>query len=80
MFSRLTSTSDPAMLPVMLKYGDVTAFAALCAPAELFLGGVPDTRTQSWLADAYQAAGHADRLRESGDTVSTDALVDWLLR
>jgi hypothetical protein len=73
-FAKITTTADEMMLPGALKYGDVPAFAALCAPNELLLanaGGAMDATKV-----AYRAANAADRLHES----DKPALVEWLLR
>ncbi|MFN4261126.1 MAG: alpha/beta hydrolase family protein [Gemmataceae bacterium] len=78
-FEQVQTTADEMMLPGALKYGGLPAFAALCAPGELYLHGTRDTGTAALTKAAYAAAGQPDRLRQSEDQVSPARLIAWLL-
>jgi hypothetical protein len=67
------------MLPGALKYGGMPAFAALCAPGELFVYQNAATGTESRLKAAYRAANAADRLREQSEAEAPEKVVNWLL-
>jgi hypothetical protein len=79
-FDQVTTTSDEMMLPGALKYGGLPAFAALCAPGELYLHNHQGTGIGRLTKDAYQAAGAADRLHLHADKVMPDKVVEWLFR
>lgn len=79
-FSQLTRYRDPMFLPGSVKYGDLPALLALCAPEPLWLAGengeIPDVT-----AAAYGAAGYRNRVtsRLGSPTESVTAITDWLL-
>jgi dienelactone hydrolase len=78
-FTSVHANADPMMLPGTLKYGGLPAFAALCAPGELFVHNQPPSNSKEWLAAAYAAANAVDRLTESTEKAPEKA-VEWLLR
>jgi hypothetical protein len=79
-FEQVRNTTDEMLLPGALKYGNLSALAALTAPAELFVHNNRASSADKWLSAAYQAAGAADKLNKSGDKAVPEAVVDWLLR
>jgi dienelactone hydrolase len=79
-FESVTANDDPMMLPGALKYGGLGAFAALCAPGELFLHNHAGTGTGKLSGAGYTAAGAADRLRREPQRAEAGAVVEWLLR
>jgi len=56
------------------------AFAALCAPGELFLHNHRGMGIGGYVRDAYQAAGRASGFHHQGDQATTDKILEWLLR
>jgi dienelactone hydrolase len=79
-FENVRATDDEMMLPGALKYGGLTALAALSAPGELFMHNHKDVDLSTWLTSAYQAAGAPDRLRAQAQKASAEELTDWLVR
>jgi dienelactone hydrolase len=86
-FEEVWKPTDDNLLPGALKYGDLPAFAALCAPGELYLynqrryrRGKDDAWKETWAQAAYQAAGAANNLHETTKKVDLKKVVDWLLR
>ncbi|KAA3611459.1 MAG: DUF1080 domain-containing protein [Planctomycetota bacterium] len=55
-FRDVQSTNDPSYLPGAVRYGDVTAFAALCAPHPLRL--ISDRSLPNLCQETYLAANH----------------------
>jgi hypothetical protein len=80
-FEDVTTVSDEMMLPGALKYGGLPAFAALCAPGDLFLHNMPSPGAQEpdWVGGAYRAAGAGVYQRES-EQAAPEKVVGWLLR
>jgi hypothetical protein len=72
-------TTDEMMLPGALKYGGLPALAALAAPGELYIHNHSGTGSGMWLKDAYKAAGASEKLVRSGDKISVEKAVAWLL-
>ncbi len=79
-FDQVRALSDDMMLPGALKYGGLPAFAALCAPGDLYLHNHRNTGMGEWVKPAYQAAGGKDRLGHLGEKASAEKVVGWLLR
>jgi dienelactone hydrolase len=79
-FDQVKSTSDEMMLPGALKYGGMASFAALCAPGELYLHNVRASPRTDWIADAYKAAGAADKLKMQTEKAPDEKVIEWLLR
>jgi hypothetical protein len=79
-FEKVRTTSDEMMLPGALKYGGLPAFAALAAPAELYLHNHRGTGAGQWVKAAYEAAGEPDRVQRSGDKVEAEKVAEWLVR
>jgi dienelactone hydrolase len=79
-FEQIVSNDDEMMQPGALKYGGLPALAALCAPHELYLHNMKGTGTGRWVRAAYEAGGHADRLRRGEARSSPEEVVGWLLR
>jgi dienelactone hydrolase len=79
-FDSIQRVDDPMFLPGALKYGGISALAAVGAPAELFLYNQRHGASDGWLKATYQAAGAEERLQQQVDRVSSEKVVDWLLR
>jgi dienelactone hydrolase len=79
-FDKVRRMDDEMMLPGALKYGGLSAFTALAAPAELFVHHHGSTGLGRYLKPAYQSAGAAGKLTRSSNKVSDDKVVEWLLR
>jgi dienelactone hydrolase len=78
-FEEVRSSGDERMLPGALKYGGLSALAALAAPGELYVyqqGGLSDP----WLKSVYQAASAADKLSQNAEQQPADKVLAWLLR
>jgi hypothetical protein len=72
--------SDDMMLPGALKYGGLYAFAALAAPAELWVPNHHGTGSGRWLKAAYTAAGKPENYHNAADKATPEKMVEWLLR
>jgi dienelactone hydrolase len=79
-FDKVKDTGDEMMLPGALKYGGLTALAALGVPGELYLHNFRDYKGHSWVEDAYKAAGAAGKLSTSTARAPEEKVIDWLLR
>jgi dienelactone hydrolase len=79
-FDKVTKTTDEMMLPGALKYGGLPAFAALCAPHELYLYNHKGTGMGQWLKPAYDAAKASDHLKMDAEKIEADKVIEWLLR
>jgi len=85
-FEEVWKPTDENLLPGVLKYGDLPAFAALCAPGELYLFNQrrykrppADAWRETWAEAAYKAAGAADNFKARSKKVGPITMVDWLL-
>ncbi len=79
-FASLTEFDDAQFLPGAVKYGDVPALLALCAPGEVFIAGekeLPPLAKASW-----QSAGAANAATVfTGEaSAKANAVVQWLSR
>jgi dienelactone hydrolase len=79
-FEKVRSVNDEMMLPGALKYGDLSALAALAVPHELYIHNNRGSGAGRWLKAAYEAAGAADKLKTGGDKATPETVVEWLLR
>ncbi len=79
-FESVKSTGDGMMLPGAVKYGGMPAFAALCAPGELYLHNHQGTKSGKSLSTAYQAAGKPENIVRTPAKVAAEKVVAWLLR
>jgi dienelactone hydrolase len=79
-FDKVRTVTDDMMLPGALKYGGLSAFAALSAPAELYLHNHRSSGLGQWLKPAYKAAGKPDNYQHAAEKAPADKVVDWLLR
>jgi dienelactone hydrolase len=79
-FDTIEKTSDPMMLPGAVKYGGLPAFAALCAPGELFLHDHAGTSSGKITKSAYDAAGAADKLLRKPQPATPTEVVEWLTK
>jgi dienelactone hydrolase len=79
-FDKVRTTKDEMMLPGALKYGNLSALAALAAPGELFIHNNRGSGAGRWLKAAYEAAGAADKRKANGDKATPEAVVEWLMR
>ncbi|MBL9123107.1 MAG: acetylxylan esterase [Planctomycetaceae bacterium] len=78
-FATLTDLAAPEFWPGIVKYGDVPALLALCAPGPLWVAGEPaDSAT---IAATFAAQGHPERLTlaEAAGSAAREAVVTWLL-
>jgi hypothetical protein len=73
------SPDHEMMLPGALKYGGLPAFAALCAPHELYLHNQDAAGVNEWLKAAYKAS-KPEQLKQSAEQAAADKVVEWLLR
>jgi dienelactone hydrolase len=78
-FESVKAGDDLMMLPGVLKYGGLGAFAALCAPGELLLHNHRNTGTGALPPVAYRAAGASGRLRREAERLPAANVVEWLL-
>ena len=79
-FEKVTTTTDPMMLPGALKYGGLGAFAALAAPHPLFTHNHQGTGTGQILKAAYKSADAEAKLETSGEKIATAKVIEWLLK
>ena len=79
-FETVKTTDDPMMLPGAVKYGGLPAFAALCAPGELYLHNAPASAVKEpdWVGSVYRAAGAS--AERQPDQATPQKVVAWLLR
>jgi dienelactone hydrolase len=79
-FDAIQTTADEMILPGALKYGGLPAFAALCAPGELFLYNHRGTGVGGTVKEIYRLVGASGHFRhESDETATPEAIADWLL-
>lgn len=78
-FGSLTNVRDLNFWPGAVRYGDVPALLALCAPAPLWVAG-EGGKAPELTAAAYKSAGSADQLTVYGGPAArqTDAMLKWL--
>ncbi len=79
-YAQITDPTDLRLIPGALKYGDVDALTALCAPGELLLYNAEGCGINRWAAAAYRAAGAPDRLTLHAAAVETSKVIAWLVR
>jgi dienelactone hydrolase len=79
-FDSVRNTTDEMMIPGALKYGGLSAFAGLCAPAELYVHNHHASGSGEWLKPAYEAAGQPKALTKVSEKASNDKVIEWLLR
>ena len=72
-FGKITEIRDVNLLPGAVKYGDVPAMLALCAPTKLAVAGETAESTPVAAAAFIAASGSINYLSGAG------AIVDWLL-
>jgi len=78
-FENLESYADAAFLPGAVKYGDVPALLALCAPHKLWIAG-EDGKMPNIVQTAYEAAGSPKNVQVTPETRDAGvAAVGWLL-
>lgn len=79
-FAQLLSWRDVNFLPGIVKYGDVPALLALCAPHKLWLAGEHGTVSPR-ARQAYDATGAKAQITSFDGPAdeATAALVNWLL-
>lgn len=79
-FEQVHELTHPNYLPGALRFGGLWPFAALAAPAELFVYNARTSERQAWLRDAYSAAGASGRLRLEPEKPEAGTLLAWLSR
>ena len=77
-FGRITSGTDVNLVPGCLKYGDVPALLALCAPVRLGITG-ESLATLAETGMAYRVTGGQVDLIESPTNRVSDAVADWIM-
>ncbi len=77
-FTNLKSYRDPSFLPGAVKYGDLPAMLALCAPRPLWLGG-EEKKIADVITAAYRSAGQPKQVQSSASPDSINGAIDWLL-
>jgi len=80
-FASITHWRDVNLLPGIVKFGDLPALLALCAPHPLWLAD-EGARPTGVVAAAYQASGKAQALTMSDDPRPAQALsaAKWLVK
>ncbi len=79
-FASLTEFDDPQFLPGAVKYGDVPALLALCAPSEVFIAGekeLPAVTKASWQSSG---ALNAATVFNGEASAKANSIVQWLSR
>jgi dienelactone hydrolase len=79
-FERIEKPDDPMLLPGSVKYGGLGAFAALCAPRQLFLHNCVGTGSGHINKAAYDAANAEDNLVREKEKAAPEKVVEWLLK
>jgi len=79
-FDSVRRADDEMMLPGVLKYGGLSALAALSAPNELLVHNYRSSGSGRWMKPVNQAAKAEDRIQRSGYNMSSDKVIEWLLR
>ena len=79
-FEKVRTTSDEMMLPGALKYGGLSALAALAAPAEVYLPNHHGIGSGHWMKAVYAAAGKPDNYQGVPEKVTPEKMVERLLR
>lgn len=79
-FDKVRATDDEMMLPGALKYGNLSALAALAVPGELHIHNHASSGAGKWLNAAYKAAGAEAKLTKTGGKATPEAVVAWLVR
>ncbi len=78
-FDKVHSNDDQMMLPGALKYGGLSAFAALCAPGDLLLHNHRGTGTGRQVSDAYQSFMAEPRLKREPERLPPEQVAEWLI-
>jgi pimeloyl-ACP methyl ester carboxylesterase len=79
-FDGVRDTADPMMLPGAVKYGDVPAFLAQCAPGPVLAYNPPaDPGFNVRPEKAYETAGAKGKLTLSGDQLTPEKVAGWLV-
>ena len=81
-FTQVKATDDEMMLPGALKYGDLPAFVALCAPGQLHIYRPAKTSRAAWgwAKEVYRAAGGFYFLQYSGYRPTPEDMLSGLIR
>jgi dienelactone hydrolase len=79
-FEKVRTVNDEMMLPGALKYGGLYAFAALAAPAEVYVPNHHGTGSGHWMKAIYAAVGKPENYQGAPEKVSPEKIVEWLLR
>ncbi len=79
-FDQVRTTSDPMMLPGVIKYGGFAPLAALSAPAPVFMHNHKGSGAGEWFKPVYAAAGKMDQWEHLADKAPPAKVLEWLLR
>jgi dienelactone hydrolase len=79
-FDKVRTTNDEMMLPGALKYGGLSALAALAAPGELYVHNYRGSGSGLWLKPVYEAAGATNKHQRVSAKAADEKVVEWLLR
>ena len=76
-FGSITQVRDVNLLPGAVKYGDVPAILALCAPSKLWLGGEAG-QVPALTASAYAIAGGTTQAATPSEAEEVLAAAKWI--
>lgn len=76
-FGQITEIRDPNLLPGAVKFGDLPALLALCAPTPLLVVGESDNTLQL-TEKVYTASGKSDALETAESETPSEKLVSWI--
>jgi dienelactone hydrolase len=79
-FHTLTDVADPRMLPGAVKYGDVPAFVALCAPDPLLVYNHRGLTRDPWPEHAYRTTQALHQLHRLAEPLEHQDVIKWLLQ
>jgi hypothetical protein len=78
-FDKITSTSDPMMLPGALKYGGLDGLLAVCAPDPVLLHADQQNGFSLFTPAAYKLTG-AEQLRIEKKKLSNSEVIEWITK
>ncbi len=79
-FYKVRHEDDEMMLPGAMKYGGLSALAALAAPGELFVYHYQSTGSGHWLRPVYAASGYPSALVRQSPKAPAEQVAEWLTR
>ena len=76
-FGSITQVRDVNLLPGAVKYGDIPAILALCAPSKLWLGGEAG-KVPALAASAYAIGGGTAQVSTATEAEEVLAAAKWI--